>query len=224
MDFDSRYFCPSLSQASSGHSGLSPGTTLPVSGSTLAERVSAVQENALYPATDFTSGLSIHVSGSLMSAPPWGFPVAPSVGVAEGLAPPDGDAVPLGDAVPEGSGDLVLSSSRKGGRLLPVFFLVGAAVGLAEALGASTPPPGETEGDGSADPLGDGPSVVVALPAPGPVIPTTRNRSWACRLTVSTRSRRDWPGISTTTYWLPSVVTSASETPEPLTRWSMMPA
>ena len=47
---------------------------------------------------------------------------------------------------------------------------------------------------------------------------TSRNRSWACRLTVSTRSRRLVPGISTTMFWLPWVVTSASATPEPLTR------
>ena len=49
-----------------------------------------------------------------------------------------------------------------------------------------------------------------------------RNRSWAWRLTVSTRSRRLSPGISTTMNRLPCTVTSASATPEPLTRWSMI--
>ena len=44
------------------------------------------------------------------------------------------------------------------------------------------------------------------------------------RVTVSTRLFEVSPGISTTMYLLPCVVTSASVTPEPLTRWSMMAA
>src|SRR4051794_29056145 len=52
---------------------------------------------------------------------------------------------------------------------------------------------------------------------------TMRKRSCAWRCTVSTSSWLFLPGISTTIRLLPWVVTLASATPEPLTRWSMMP-
>ena len=158
----------------------------------------------------------------LASAPP----VAPSVGRAPsvGEAVSVGAAPSVGEAVADGSAVSESSAIRNGGRFLPVAFLVGFAVavpeGLAVSLGSSTPPPGVVEGVGSPDPLWVGAAVGCATPTP--LWATTRNRSWACRSTVSTRSRRLLPGISTTTYWLPSVVTSASATPVPLTRWSMM--
>ncbi len=58
---------------------------------------------------------------------------------------------------------------------------------------------------------------------PGAMAATSRKRSWAVCLTVSTRSPLVGPGISTTMLSLPWVPTSDSATPLPLTRWSMMP-
>ena len=51
---------------------------------------------------------------------------------------------------------------------------------------------------------------------------TSRKRSWAWRLTTSSSSPALSPGTSTTIWLPPWVVTSASATPWPLTRWSMM--
>ena len=156
--------------------------------------------------------------------------VAPSVGLAvgESVAPSDGLALSDELAVSDGSALVESSAVRNGGRFLPVAFLVGdaVAVGSAVSLGSSTPPPGDVDGVGAAEPvpLPLGLAAAVGAAVPTPLMATTRNRSCACRFTVSTRSRRLWPGISTTMYWLPSVVTSASETPEPLTRLSMMSA
>ena len=69
---------------------------------------------------------------------------------------------------------------------------------------------------------------VTGLPSPTTDVPpdcaTSRKRSCAVRLTVSTRSLRFLPGISTMMFLLPWVETSASATPLPLTRWSMIEA
>ena len=74
---------------------------------------------------------------------------------------------------------------------------------------------------GEAEPLGLG--VAAGWGRPEATAATSRKRSCAVALTASTRSLRFWPGISTTIWLLPWVPTSDSETPLPLTRWSMIP-
>src|SRR5215216_4170954 len=176
---ESRNFCPWSSQASSGSFGSSPTVVFPVFGSTFCESVSAPLSHAKawYAASDLASGLSIQVSGSLTSGLASASSVDPSVGVAVGVMPSVGVAPSVGEAV--GSGDLVnLSSGRYPGRLLPVFelevaggFLVAFFVGeaVAVSLGSSTPPPGETDGVGSAVPLPVGLAGAVGAATPAPL-------------------------------------------------------
>ena len=58
--------------------------------------------------------------------------------------------------------------------------------------------------------------------APWACAQTSRKRSWAVLPTWSTMLPRRSPGISMMTWLPPWVVTSASDTPVALTRWSMM--
>ena len=155
--------------------------------------------------TEAWSGLSIQTSGSVSSPPPPGW--VGSAGASEGAspAPPDGVSDPRSRW-----------PNPTGGRLLPSFG-VPVSSGATGAPGTLGVPPGVVC-----------PGWVGVGEAPQrwstELHATSRNRSWACRSTVSTRSRRLVPGISTMTNSLPWVVTSASETPDPLTRWSMIAA
>src|SRR3954447_10517128 len=140
--------------------------------------------------------------------------------------------VALGDADGEPDGDVdsdalglslgfgVLLGAAKAGRFLGLAPCDAVADGLPEGL-----LDGSLDGSDS-DGLALG-SCVGAAPLPqGPgfwlLHATVRNRSCAVRVAVSTRELDVSPGTSTTMIWLPWVVTSASETPEPLTRSSMM--
>ena len=142
------------------------------------------------------SGFSIHFSGWSTRAPP------PGAGAGDGEV----DSVGLGEA-----GWFFLSflsflpfDSRTGAR----FFEFDSGEGLAPGFWVTPEPPW------------------TPAAAQGPGLwwlqATRRKRSCAWRLTVSTRSRRLWPGISTTTCVSDWVVTSASVTPVPLTRASMI--
>ena len=79
-------------------------------------------------------------------------------------------------------------------------------------------------GDGRVGPLGDGAVEGSVCGVVCGTCATSRKRSRAWRITVSTRLLWVEPGTWTTISLLPCVVTSASETPEPLTRASMMSA
>ena len=151
---------------------------------------------------DAGSGLSIQTNGSVVRG--W-------AGSSEGAGV---------------SGARSRSPKPTGGRLLPP---VGPADGEEGSVTPDPPgPPGAWPGTwlGPAPGLWRGWTGAAGAPQrpSAELHATSRNRSCACRSTVSTRSRRLLPGISTTTNSLPCVVTSASATPEPLTRWSMIPA
>ena len=79
-----------------------------------------------------------------------------------------------------------------------------------------TPAPGAWVGDAPDDGTG------VCGVVDGATWATSRKRRRACRSTVCTRLSLVLPGTWTTISLLPCVVTSASETPEPLTRSLMM--
>ncbi len=106
--------------------------------------------------------------------------------------------------------------------LSPLPLSLAWADGVSEACGCTgTVAPSA----GALAPGTDGEVVAVAHgPGTWLVHATVRNRSCACRFTRSTSSLSVLPGTSTTMYLLPCVVTSASETPLALTRWSMMSA
>ena len=133
----------------------------------------------------------------------------------------DSPADSLGDSLAESVGEGVSD-----GEALWDGCFDGLADGLARMPGRFLELPVALS-EGARDASSDG-SVGAADVAHGPgfwlVQATVRKRSWAWRLTVSTRLFDVGPGISTTMYLLPCVVTSASATPDPLTRWSMMPA
>ncbi len=108
---------------------------------------------------------------------------------------------------------------------------LGAAKGAGRGFGVALP--GSAVGVGFAFPeglalpdgLGLGEVLGWSAALPGCGWPATmRNRSWAVRLTESTRLEAFLPGISTMMLRLPCVETSASETPLPFTRESTMPA
>ena len=157
-------------------------------------------------------GLSIHCSGWSTGAP-LGFAFG-----AEGTA--DGEALALADGDADFEG-LVLSRCTPPNGARPL----GVALGDAFAVGGADfdPPDGFADGlaepDAPADGLGDS----VGCGCPEPTAATRRKRSCAVCLTVSTRFWGFWPGTSTTMLRPPCVETSASVTPVPLTRWSMMP-
>src|SRR6478735_7651177 len=173
------------------------------------------------------------------------FASAPTASAGAGVAESDG--VAAGDSVADAAGDSlgdwlgdwlgesvglgdVESSAPNAGRFFGVALSLAPgsvdedAEGDAAGDGGSvTPTPGSALGlavalgsvDGAAVPQGPGAALEHA---------TVRKRSCACRLTVSTSELSVSPGISTTMYLLPWVVTSASATPVPLTRLSMMEA
>ena len=164
-------------------------------------------------AIDLVSGLSCHFSGSSIDAPPEG---------AAGLAPADGDADGFFDGFFEG--DVValapafgVSPVRAPGRGFGVAvpLVVDLPLGLAVAFLLGVPL-------GDAVPEGDAEGLGCGCPDCGEPAATSRKRSWAVRLTASIRSLRCLPGISTTMFLLPWVLTSDSETPLPLTRSSMI--
>src|SRR6476661_2055585 len=140
-------------------------------------------------------------------------------GADEGEA--DGDAESLDEALGEDDGfaDVVLDlSARNGGRFLELDLLDDLLDDLPDDDGDW----GEVGADGTVGVVEAGAQLPVTPLGPS-VHATVRKRNCACRLTVSTRSLRVLPGISTTIRLPPWVVTSASVTPEPLTRWSMIP-
>src|SRR6478609_6587345 len=156
-----------------------------------------------------------------------------ALGESDGLAVSDGDAD--GDSAGDCDGDceadglldglfLFLSATRpNAGR----FFELGLSDAFLDGLSDGSED-GEDDGEDDGESLGASGSLTVgALPAPhgpGAVLlqATVRKRSCAVRDTVSTRSERFLPGISTTMNRSPWTVTSASLTPVPLTRWSMI--
>ena len=153
-------------------------------------------------------------------------PVAPSVGVAVGAAGVRGrGAVGRAGRVGRVRGlRLVVGQERRAGccRCCRSWSSSASSSGSPSRSGARHRRPETPTGSARPSHCRTLSGAADGAAAPRPLCATTRNRSWACRSTVSTRSRRLFPGISTTTYWLPSVVTSASATPVPLTRWLMM--
>ena len=158
------------------------------------------QLNSAYLRSHSSPGFCAQAIGSLTEAPlavGWG---ACDAAGAEGWV--------VGSALGE-------ASTNGAGRGLGVAWL---ACGVFFLLGLALPE-GEAWPDGLADSEG------CAAGVPGCGWPATiRNRSWAVRLTESTRLEAFSPGISTMMLRLPWVVTSASATPCPLTRWSTMSA
>ena len=199
---DSRNLLPWSSQVISGWLGSSAsgGRLLPLAGQVYVANLDR----------DAVSGLSCHFSGSSIEAPPAG---AVAAGVAGGVALPVGVAL----------GDFLAWRLRRPAR-----------PGRPRAAWASrcrspTLAPGVVldvaRGELAGRPLGDGGrrrASGTRLAGLRGSRRTSRNRSWAVRLTESIRSWRFLPGISTTMFLPPWVLTSDSETPLPLTRSSMM--
>ena len=192
---DSRNFWPLSSQVISGWSGLSAtgAAVLPFAG----------QLNAANFCSHSSPGFCAQATGSLTEAPlavVCGACEAAGVGGRDGLA-----GLGLGVACGAANGGRARVLARRAWRSSCWW-------PSSTAWPTATPCP-----TGSVDALGEGGGL------PGCGWPATiRNRSWAVRLTASTRLEAFLPGISTMMLRSPWVETSASETPLPLTRASTM--
>src|SRR3954452_2478678 len=135
-----------------------------------------------------------------------GAPLAVVVGACEagGVEGVTGDGLVVARGAANGAGRGFCEAG------LALFLLVGFFDGVAD---------GDAFSDGLGDALGE------AAGRPGCGEPATmRKRSWAVRLTESTRLEAFLPGISTMMLRSPEVETSDSETPLPLARASTMAA
>ncbi len=123
----------------------------------------------------------------------------------------------VGEAVGPALGDVV--GAAAGALVAPAVGAaeaVGVGVGAVVALGVGWADP-EAPGLGVADAVGVG----AAAGRSGAVASTVRNRSWAGVPTCSTTS--SFAAATLMTMWeSPSVITSGSATPAPLTRFSMI--
>src|SRR4051812_25142152 len=195
----SRYFvAPFWSQAAMTSVGLSRLALAPA----LAEQVSFWNAaTACWYCWGLTPGGGVGgivvsvVAGTWAGAVAAGAVAAGAVAAgAEDAAPPDGaGAKPCGEAEPDGAADAFGDAE-----------VLGDAVGLAEPEGAAVP-------DGA----------VAGVGAAAPLVISGRNRSWAVWPTVLAWSPLA-PGTEMMIRSRPWVTTSASATPRPLTRRSMI--